>query len=490
MAKAALETKAEEELGRCILALLLEEPFYGHLLSGVVRSITDQTETAAVALTTRGVELRVNPGFLTQTLRRKKERTAVIKHEALHLLFRHLFRYDAKHRDARLFNIAADLVVNQLVAPWPLPEGAILLSTFPDLGLKPDQTVEWYYKKLAGLQSELQRMDFSCAGTGDAGDGEGSDGSDCEGGADGADGTDEADSDAADGEGTAGEQGSEAGEGAEPCPGDGGVPARDYSATSAPASAQALDGLTGASGLGDHQYWAMEAAGSGEDATGRAVPESVRQALETELERAVLQAKSRAGAKAWGTLPGSIRDEILAMIERRKPKVDWKRALRLFSNSSRRTRIRATGSRESRRFGTFPGIKIKSFQRMAVAVDTSGSVPDSDLSRFFSEIHGMWRQGAEIVVIECDATVQKVWDYKGHFPDRVAGRGGTVFDPVFRYLREQRMARFDGCIYLTDGEAAPPSIKPPCKLLWVVTSDGTTGPQLKYGRTIQLPPEG
>ena len=61
---------------------------------------------------------------------------------------------------------------------------------------------------------------------------------------------------------------------------------------------------------------------------------------------------------------------------------------------------------------------------------------------------------------------------------------------MFRYLRKQRMTRFDGCIYLTDGEAAPPSIKPPCKLLWVVTSDGTTGPQLKWGRTIQLPPEG
>ena len=47
--------------------------------------------------------------------------------------------------------------------------------------------------------------------------------------------------------------------------------------------------------------------GTGEDATGGAVSESVRRALETELERAVLQAKSRSGAKTWGTLPGSIR---------------------------------------------------------------------------------------------------------------------------------------------------------------------------------------
>ncbi len=50
--------------------------------------------------------------------------------------------------------------------------------------------------------------------------------------------------------------------------------------------------------------------GTGEDATGGAVSESVRRALETELERAVLQAKSRSGAKTWGTLPGSIRSRV------------------------------------------------------------------------------------------------------------------------------------------------------------------------------------
>ena len=190
-------------------------------------------------------------------------------------------------------------------------------------------------------RSKLVRVRPSCAGAGDAGNEDGSDGSDCEGGADGTDEADGSGSDAADGEGDAEGQDSGAGEDADPSngPGDSGA-ARDYSATSAPASAKALDDLTDSSGLGDHQYWAMEAAGSGEDATGRAVPESVRRALETELERAVVQAKSRVGAKGWGTLPGSIRDEILAMIERRKPKVDWKRSLRLFSNNSRRTRIR------------------------------------------------------------------------------------------------------------------------------------------------------
>ena len=62
------------------------------------------------------------------------ERTAVVKHEALHLLFKHLFRVEIGSRNMRLFNIAADLVVNQFVEPWPLPEGRHLAHDFSGLG--------------------------------------------------------------------------------------------------------------------------------------------------------------------------------------------------------------------------------------------------------------------------------------------------------------------------------------------------------------------
>lgn len=99
----------------------------------------------------------------------------------------------------------------------------------------------------------------------------------------------------------------------------------------------------------------------------------------------------------------------------------------------------------------------------------------------------MWRQGAEIRIIECDAVVQRTYRYTGKLPRTVSGRGGTVFNPVFQWLRDQRFERFDGCIYLTDGEAAAPTIKPPCKLLWIVTSNGQIGDHLKFGRSIQLP---
>ena len=433
---AKLASKAREETGRSIVALLLEEPFYGHLLAGIVRNFAAKTQTAAVAMTRSGLQLWINPEFFVKTLRRKDERTAVIKHEALHLLYKHLTRFDPMKKDMLLYNIAADLVVNQFVAPWPLPEGAVTLATFPDMNLPADQTVAWYYDKLETLRNEILEIcqHSNLAGMNRQGQSE-----------------------------------------------------TDYSKTSAPESAEALDRLVGTSWHSDHSAWANSTGGGeGEESFGGAVPDTIRDAIENELERHIIQTKARAGAKAWGNLPGPLRAEIDAMIERRKPKVSWKRVLRLFTNSSRRTRVVATATRKSKRYGTFPGIKIKRLQHLAVAIDTSGSVSDDCLSMFFAEIHAIWRQGASIDVIECDAEVQRVYPYKGKLPTAVAGRGGTAFDPVFRYLRKQRMTRYDGVIYLTDGHAQKPELRPPCKVLWLITPGGTKD-RTNFGRAIELP---
>lgn len=432
---------ATDELSGCIIDLILKEPFYGHLLTGVVRCLTDSTPTAAVALTGSGIQLRVNPKFFLKTLTKRKERVAVIKHECLHLLFKHLFRFsDGRRRDMRLYNIAADLVVNQFIGrKWTLPEGHLHLGLFPDLELEPDQTAEHYYDRLESLRQEME--DKGWDGEPKGGDGQG---------------------------------------------GEGG----DFSDTSAPESAGALSRLVGASWHSDHSCW-----GEGGDAT-----EGIERAIENDLDGQIIRAKDRSGPRVWGSLPGRIQSLVQAILDKRKPKVDWRRAMRLFANSSRRTRIVGTQKRESRRFASqsmlpqlegdgriVPGIKVKQFSRIAVALDTSGSVSDKELSLFFGEIHGIWRTGAEVVVIEADAAVQRTYTYNGKLPETVAGRGGTVFDPVFAFLRENRQTRYDACIYLTDGGAAEPTIKPPCKLLWVVTSDGWVGDHLAFGRTIQLP---
>jgi predicted metal-dependent peptidase len=411
-----------DEVSRGIVALLLKEPFYGHLLSGVVRRIDDKVPTAAVSLTPHGLHLIVNPEFFMKELK-KDERVAVIKHEALHLLFRHLYRPLIQKGDAKLFNIAADLVVNQHVAPWPLPEMAVTLRAFPDMDLEANQTLEWYYEKLKSLNNAMQSGKSS----------------------------------------------------------------------GSPLSEEALQRVMGEPQQGDHRFWF---AGGGEDFAesgtedsggGSVLSEGLRRAMEADLERHLLRARDHSASKGWGNLPAEIRTELDAIAQRRKPQIDWKRTLRLFASSGYRTEVVATNRRMSKRFGTFPGIRIRRKQRLAVVIDTSGSIGDDVLEVFFREIHGIWKNDAEVMVVECDADVQRAYEYKGKTPKAVEGGGGTSFDPALTWVSNPRNGSFDACIYLTDGYASEPEVRPRCPMLWVITASGNVGNHLKFGRSIQLP---
>ena len=414
-----------DEVSRCIIQLLLKEPFFAHLLSGIARKITTEIPTAAVGLIGNRMNLFINESFFLKELKSTSNRVAVIKHETLHLMFKHVFRMNISNYDPLLFNYAADLVVNQFIGSWDLPDSAITLSTFPDLKLKPDKSVEWYYKKLVDLKSEMEKSKNSDKGPDSS--------------------------------------------------------SSDWSQTSAPSSAENLSRIYGNQTHSDHSKW-----GAQEDQSGLSSSAQVASA-ESALDRIIVQARERTPVGQHGTIPGAINRLIEAILEKRKPKVDWKRALRIFSSNSRRTRVTHTMKRISKRYGTRPGIKIAHFQKIAVAIDVSGSIDNDHLSLLFSEVHGMWRQGAEIEVIECDAAVQRHYPYKGILPEVTSGGGGTNFDPVFEFLRKNRRMQFDGCIYLTDGYASEPQIKPPCRMLWVITPDGDDGKHLKFGRVIKLP---
>ena len=375
--------------------MLLKEPFYAHFLSGIIREVTDKVPTAAVGFKSGKIALYVNENFFLKELKSVNERVAVIKHETLHIIFKHLFRMKTKSYDNQLFNVAADIVVNQLISPWKLPDSAVTLNTYPELKLPVDKSVEWYYenlKKNASKDSEYKKrlMEISEQGT-----------------------------------------------------------------------------------HSDHKMW-----GENENFS--------MEVVETEVDRMIIQAKDRTPKKDHGTIPLGIKSLIKGIIEKRNPKINWKRALKLFSSTSRRTRVYHTMKRFSKRFGTRPGIKIKRFQKLAVAIDTSGSINIDDFNTFFSEIHSMWKFGAEVDVMECDAELQKKYSYRGRTPEFIHGGGGTSFDPVFEHIRKKRFERYDGCIYLTDGYAPEPRIKPPCKVFWCITKDGKIGPHLKFGRVVKM----
>jgi len=133
-----------------VIKLLRRESFYAHVISSLTRVFHPQIETLAVSFKDERLFLSINPDFFVVKLS-ENERIGVLKHEVLHILFKHLFRGNRK--DSFLENVAADLVVNQYVDPWPLPEGALLLTTFPELNLLAGQTMEYYYNELLKLSN-------------------------------------------------------------------------------------------------------------------------------------------------------------------------------------------------------------------------------------------------------------------------------------------------------------------------------------------------
>jgi len=145
--------------------LLLREPFYGHFLMGIPKAFDTTVPTAAVAPFQRQmVKLIVNPDFW-ETLS-EEHRYGLIKHEVLHIVLRHLTVLKS-YANRRVFNIAADLVVNQYIEPQQLPEGAITLDFFKPLELthrlflEAGKGVGYYYEKLIGL---LQNRTAGSAG--------------------------------------------------------------------------------------------------------------------------------------------------------------------------------------------------------------------------------------------------------------------------------------------------------------------------------------
>ncbi len=405
-----------DEISRCIIQMLISEPYYAHFLSGIVRNITEEIPTAAVGLNNTKVTLYINPIFFLKELTTFSSRVAVIKHETLHLLFKHLFRQDLKKYESKLFNIAADLVVNQFIGKWDLPKSAVTLSSFPDLDLIENESLEWYYNKILNLKRKLDKSESKNSKQRNSTDN------------------------------------------------------KNFPTESANALKEILNGKSHS----DHSKW-----GYSED-----IPLSKH--AETELDRLIVQTTERISADQYQSLPISIKELIRVIIEKRKPKVNWKRALKIFSASSRKTKLHLTSKRISKRYGTIPGIKIRRNQKLAIAIDTSASIPINDFNIFFSEIHSIWQNGSVIEVIECDDVIQRTYDYKGEFPKFVEGRGGTAFDPVFNYINSNRNIKYDGCIYLTDGYAYEPEIKPRCKVFWVITPDGEVGPHLKYGRVVKI----
>ena len=176
-------------------------------------------------------------------------------------------------------------------------------------------------------------------------------------------------------------------------------------------------------------------------------------------------------SRGRGLIPSEMKDYINSLFEIIEPVIDWKSYLRRFNSMSSIVYTKKTRRKPNKRFGDGPALKIKQKKRTLVAIDTSGSINKNDLEEFFNEIYHIYKSGTYVDIIECDAAIQRVYEYKGDRNNiEVKGRGGTDFEPVMKYLMENKN-KYANLIYLTDGCCSPPETKPIKPILWVHSSN-------------------
>ena len=135
----------QDQVARTTKSLIIAEPFYGLFLIGINKKYTDTIPTAGVSKHGIGMQLTINTEFFNNLS--EDHRYGLIKHELLHIAFGHLIMRDL-YSNHKLFNIAADLEINQYILESKLPEGGLLLSSFPELNLPVKAGTKVYYDLL------------------------------------------------------------------------------------------------------------------------------------------------------------------------------------------------------------------------------------------------------------------------------------------------------------------------------------------------------
>lgn len=141
----------QDVVARTTKSLIFEEPFYGLFLIGINKQYSDKIPTAGVSKHGIGMQLTINPDFYFNLS--EDHRYGLVKHELLHIAFGHLVMRDL-YSNHKLFNIAADLEINQYILESKLPEGGLLLSSFPELNLPRKAGTKEYYRLLEQAQQD------------------------------------------------------------------------------------------------------------------------------------------------------------------------------------------------------------------------------------------------------------------------------------------------------------------------------------------------
>jgi len=201
--------------------------------------------------------------------------------------------------------------------------------------------------------------------------------------------------------------------------------------------------------LDDHLDGEGDADGDGnKDGEGKGkgrpkLSEEERRAIRDELKEAMMAAA--ATVDGAGNIPAGVKRMIDEMTE---PKMNWRELLRMQLESTIKSDY--TWMRASRKGwhmdAVMPGMKLDPMIDIAVALDASGSISESMLKDFLSEIQGIMDSfpAYRIHVITFDTDAYNPAQYNSDNLDsicdyEVQGGGGTDFGCIFKYLKDNEI---------------------------------------------------
>jgi len=196
-----------------------------------------------------------------------------------------------------------------------------------------------------------------------------------------------------------------------------------------------------------------------------------------------------AGAAQQAMQAGKLGDEMARLVNfLLQPELPWRNLLAHFMTQTARDDYSYT--RPSSRRGdpaVFPSLRSTQIN-IYIAVDTSGSITESEIEQFISEIDAIKSLiRARITLLACDAElasdcpwVFESWD-EFILPRKIVGGGGTRFTPVFDWVEIQDRQP-DLLVYFTDADGQFPQQMPQYPVLWLVKGKSP----VPWGQRIQL----
>lgn len=198
----------------------------------------------------------------------------------------------------------------------------------------------------------------------------------------------------------------------------------------------------------------------------------------TESDWQQLTKQAIQAAKSQGKLPGSL---LRDMEQATTPIVDWRSLLRRYLQDV--TTADYTWTQPNRRYLTsglyLPSLRSPACGKIAIAVDTSGSIDAVTLAQFAGEMQSIIDEmsPSSVDVLYCDAKVHRVDTFERgeHIDMKPAGGGGTSFAPVFQHYESESAEPPAVLVYFTDmyGDFPAASDYP---VIWASTSSIDVAP--------------